>query len=162
MIIRQRRLEKGWSQQQLAELTGLSVRTVQRIERGQPAGLETARALASVLELDLSDIQSTTEGAAPMTQTQSTHHDDIIAQVRDIKGFYSHALTYAGVMLLLLLINALTSPSYWWVVWPALGWGIGLINHGLNVFEVFNLFGPKWEQRQIEKRLARRTAQREE
>lgn len=36
MIIRKLRLQRGWSQEQLAELTGLSTRTIQRIERGQP------------------------------------------------------------------------------------------------------------------------------
>ncbi|CAM4169684.1 XRE family transcriptional regulator [Vibrio agarivorans] len=35
MIIRKLRLKRGWTQEQLAELSGLSIRTVQRIERGQ-------------------------------------------------------------------------------------------------------------------------------
>lgn len=32
MIVRKLRLQRGWSQEQLATLTGLSVRTIQRIE----------------------------------------------------------------------------------------------------------------------------------
>ena len=39
MIVRKLRIQRGWSQEQLAELTGLSVRTIQRVERGQSAGL---------------------------------------------------------------------------------------------------------------------------
>jgi transcriptional regulator with XRE-family HTH domain len=35
LLIQKLRLQRGWSQEQLAELTGLSVRTIQRIERGQ-------------------------------------------------------------------------------------------------------------------------------
>ncbi|ENM5859818.1 2TM domain-containing protein, partial [Vibrio mimicus] len=46
--------------------------------------------------------------------------------------------------------------TWCWAWWPALGWGIGVINHGLNAFEVFDLFGAKWEKRQIEKRLGRK------
>jgi len=48
MIVRKLRLQRGWSQEQLAELSGLSVRTIQRLERGKQAGLEKYRSLASV------------------------------------------------------------------------------------------------------------------
>jgi hypothetical protein len=65
-------------------------------------------------------------------------------------------MTYVMVISLLFTINLLTSSDYIWAWWPALGWGIGILNHGLNAFEVFNLFGPKWEKRQIEKRLGRK------
>ena len=54
MIVRKLRLQRGWSQEQLAELSGLSVRTIQRAERGAKPGLETAKSLASVFELELS------------------------------------------------------------------------------------------------------------
>ena len=33
MAIKELRLEKGWSQEQLAELSNLSTRTIQRIEK---------------------------------------------------------------------------------------------------------------------------------
>lgn len=44
MIVRKLRLQRGWSQDQLATLTGLSVRTIQRIEQGQQPGLESLKA----------------------------------------------------------------------------------------------------------------------
>jgi transcriptional regulator with XRE-family HTH domain len=37
---------RGWSQETLAEISGLTVRTVQRVEASQPVGLDTRRALA--------------------------------------------------------------------------------------------------------------------
>jgi len=37
---------RGWSQEQLAEISGLSTRTVQRVEEGAPSSLDTRRALA--------------------------------------------------------------------------------------------------------------------
>jgi hypothetical protein len=49
-------------------------------------------------------------------------------------GFYSHLGVYAGVNLLLIIINLLSSPEYLWFRWPLLGWGIGLLFHGLRVF----------------------------
>ena len=47
-LVQKLRLQRGWSQEQLAELCALSVRTIQRIERGQTASLKTLNALASV------------------------------------------------------------------------------------------------------------------
>jgi DNA-binding XRE family transcriptional regulator len=35
MIVQKLRIQRGWSQEQLAELTGLRARTIQRIERGR-------------------------------------------------------------------------------------------------------------------------------
>lgn len=57
MTIRELRLLRGWSQEQLAERSGLSVRTVQRVERGRPPGLATAQALARALDVALDDVR---------------------------------------------------------------------------------------------------------
>lgn len=54
--IRQLRLEKGWSQEQLASIAGLSTRTVQRLENGEQASLETLSAIAAALELRIGDL----------------------------------------------------------------------------------------------------------
>lgn len=49
VLVRTLRDNKGWSQEQLAEIARLSTRTVQRVEEGLPASLDTRRALASGL-----------------------------------------------------------------------------------------------------------------
>ena len=54
MNVRERRLEKGWSQEELARHSGLSTRTIQRIEGGQKAGLESLKCLAAVFETSIS------------------------------------------------------------------------------------------------------------
>ncbi len=61
MIIRKLRLRSGWSQDQLAELSGLSIRTIQRIERGQKPSLESLKSLAAVFEMNVSDLQQESE-----------------------------------------------------------------------------------------------------
>lgn len=43
---------RHWSQEQLAEISGLNVRTIQRVEQGLSASLDTRRALASAFELE--------------------------------------------------------------------------------------------------------------
>ncbi len=154
MVIRKLRLKRGWSQEQLADLSGLSIRTIQRIERGQKPGLESLKCLAAVFETSVSELQQEQEMTNEVRITDE--EQTAIDQVRAIKGFYSHLMTYVLVIGLLFAINLLTDSSYIWAWWPAMGWGIGIINHGLNAFEVFNLFGAKWERRQIEKRLGRK------
>jgi len=43
MIVRKLRLQRSWSQEYLADLSGLSTRTIQRIERGQKASPESLK-----------------------------------------------------------------------------------------------------------------------
>ena len=151
MIVRKLRLQRGWSQDQLAQLSGLSIRTIQRIERGKKAGLESLKSLAAVLEVQVADLVQETEMGSD--NAISEEQKKAIEYVRDIKGFYSHLASYVVVIGLLLIANVMFFPDYIWVKWAAFGWGIGIASHGLSVFEVFDFFGPDWERKQIEKRL---------
>ncbi|WP_321528821.1 helix-turn-helix transcriptional regulator [Sedimenticola selenatireducens] len=56
VYIRMFREMRQWSQEQLAEISGLNVRTIQRVERGLSASLDTRRALASAFEFEDIDI----------------------------------------------------------------------------------------------------------
>lgn len=51
------RAMKCWSQEQLAAACGLSVRTIQRIEKGGSASIETTKALASVFSVSPDELQ---------------------------------------------------------------------------------------------------------
>lgn len=57
MILKKLRENRKWSQEQLAKMAGLSVRTIQRIEGGHSASAETLKALASVLEVNISTLE---------------------------------------------------------------------------------------------------------
>lgn len=159
MIVRKLRLDKGLSQETLADMAGISTRTLQRIERGAKASPETLKCIASVLETDFISLRKEQDMPTETNPTLPEIDDaerESMEYVRDIKSFYVHALQYGVVMIGLLILNLLTNPDYIWAIWPALGWGIGLLIHGLNVFETINLFGDDWEKRQIKKRLARK------
>ncbi|GHE78198.1 2TM domain-containing protein [Thalassotalea profundi] len=154
MIIRKIRLQRGWSQEQLAELSGLSVRTIQRIERGQSAGLESLKSLAAVFEVQVTDLQQELDMST--TSKLTLEEQQAIEYIRDLKGFYSHLTSFAIVITCLLIFNLYFTPSYLWVLWVILGWGVGIISHAISVFELFNFFGDDWEKKQIEKRLGRK------
>jgi len=154
MIVRKLRLQRSWSQDQLAQLSGLSIRTIQRIERGQKAGLESLKSLAAVFEVQVIDLKQ--EEVMATEREYLENEEKVIEYVRDIKGFYSHLITYILVICGLFVMNFIISPGYIWAKWAAFGWGIGIISHGLSVFEVFNFFSPDWEKKQIEKRLGKK------
>ena len=44
-------------------------------------------------------------------------------------GYADHRRWYLMVMVLLVTIWALTGMGYFWPIWPALGWGIGIASH---------------------------------
>ena len=47
------RRQRSWSQDELAIASGLNLRTIQRIEREGSASLQSRKALAAALELDV-------------------------------------------------------------------------------------------------------------
>ncbi len=75
-------------------------------------------------------------------------------QARKLKHFYSHLITYGVVIAFLHIINLLTT-SHYWAFWPAFGWGIGVAMHGISTFHFHRFFGPEWEERQVQKIMAR-------
>lgn len=163
MLIQKLRLQRGWSQQQLADLSGLSVRTIQRLEQGQSASVESLKSLAAVFEIDFSELQRTdmptsdTPHESPPNLNQlSTDEALALHHVRKLKGFYIHLTQYVIVISFLLGVNLWTRPQYLWVGWVAMGWGFGVLFHGLRIFERFSLFGVEWEKNQVEKRLGRK------
>ena len=54
--LRRLREQRAWSQEQLAEVAGLSVRTVQRVESGGAASPDTRMALAAALDVEPVDL----------------------------------------------------------------------------------------------------------
>ena len=69
-------------------------------------------------------------------------------QVEAITGFYIHFAVFVVVMVLLLIINWLASP-FWWVQWPFLGWGLGVLLHAWAVFGQVPNFITSWQLRKI-------------
>jgi 2TM domain len=70
-------------------------------------------------------------------------------QVEALTGFYIHLVVFVLVMVVLLAVNWLATPSVWWVQWPFLGWGIGIAAHGLAVFGNMPNFITNWQLRKI-------------
>lgn len=94
MNIRQLRLEKGWSQIQLAELSGLSLRTVQRIEKGSKPTIESLKAIASVFETEWSELVSPSEFNQIDESKLSNEELLDLEHIREVKRFLRDCAIY--------------------------------------------------------------------
>ena len=151
MIVRKLRLKHGWSQTQLAEMAGVTSRTIQRLEQGQKPSLETAKALASVFEVDLSVFQ-TEDSTMSDDQALKNDEQEEIAYGKKVKEFYEGLLVY-------FLVSAVFLVVFWGntFVYMILGIvGIGMIIGGLITFETFHILSPNFERKIVEKRLGRK------
>jgi 2TM domain-containing protein len=75
-------------------------------------------------------------------------------------AFYRHVMIYVVVNLLLTALNLIRNPNQLWFQWVILGWGIGLLAHGLNVYS-YRWFGSRREQ-MIQRELQRQERLREQ
>ena len=57
MILKEIRISKHLSQEQLADMSGLNVRTIQRIESGHNASVESKKCLASALDVTIDTLE---------------------------------------------------------------------------------------------------------
>lgn len=56
------------------------------------------------------------------------------ARATAIFGFYKHLAAYVIVNLMLFFINLVTTPDYFWCVWPLIGWGVAVAVHAVRVY----------------------------
>ena len=165
MIVRKLRLQRGWSQDQLAEFSGLSMRTIQRLERGQSPSLESARSLAAVFEVDhMTFMQedelmthsstSTTEETSARTVRLLQEEREAMRYARRVKAFYEGAIVYVIMAAIFLGFSDKAEEPI--VIWVFFGVGVGLIAQGLLAFEVIRFDFPSWEKKLVEKRLGRK------
>ncbi len=158
MLVQKLRLQHGWSQEDLADLGALSVRTIQRVERGHTASAETIKALAAVFEVDFLFLKEPDMNQPSTPSTPSISPDEALAfkHVRRIKKFYHHVLQFVVVVGVLAVMNYVTNPHYPWVLWVALSWGSFLVVHGLQTFDKMPFMTAAWERRRVEKYLGRK------
>ncbi|OQJ61697.1 helix-turn-helix domain-containing protein [Clavibacter tessellarius] len=105
------RRERGWTQDRLAEASGITVRTVQRLEAGNDASLETLSLVAKALEVPVRDLFGAV-GAGEFSRTVSALDDRAERQQerRDqaVDGFRS-LYTGVGVIWTLLVVAGIAT-----------------------------------------------------
>jgi XRE family transcriptional regulator, regulator of sulfur utilization len=151
MIVRKLRLKRGWSQNQLAEMAGVTTRTIQRIEQGHRPSMETCKALASVFEVDLSLLQPEDETMQNETELKADEQQALLYAKR-MKEFYEFLFTYVVLAAVFLVVFKGFTLVY--IIFAGLG--VGLIVQGLIAFEVVSFMSPEWERKLAERKLGRK------
>lgn len=123
MLLKQLRAQKGWSQETLAEKSKVSVRTIQRIENGKRANLETLKDIAYALDVEVYTLTRENKLSVTLNKEQ--------------KSFIYNLIYFAVVMLPLMVISVTSTESENWAWWIFLGGSLYFLFEGLEVFGVF-------------------------
>ncbi|WP_417362795.1 2TM domain-containing protein [Galbibacter sp.] len=71
------------------------------------------------------------------------------AKAKKIRDFYANLTAYILVIPFLAWINYTTSAGFPWIVFPVVGWGIGVIIHGMEAYNYHPILGKDWEERKL-------------
>lgn len=145
------RLERRWSQEELAQLSDLNVRTIQRVEKGQSVGAETLKALAAVFEISTDELAKLIESEKCMPQTEDaeiTHSqkNKAIEKVKSIKYFYALSTFLVALFLLFMLPNYNEGENLGPLIVVFLSFSTIIAGYA---FIVFKPFGEDWEQKKV-------------
>lgn len=69
-------------------------------------------------------------------------------RVEAVKGFYGNLIAYCIVIPCLAFLN-LKTTSFPWIIFPVLGWGFGLLTHGMEAFGYNPIWGKRWEEKKL-------------
>ena len=72
-----------------------------------------------------------------------------VERVQKMKEFYQNIITYLIMVPVFIFINLRFVPQFHWFWFPMIGWGIGVIFHGLEVYNYSFFLGKNWEEKKI-------------
>lgn len=118
------RKKRGWTQERLAEASGVAVRTVQRLESGSDASLDSLARIAGALEVEVAELfaqvdddqfQAAVQGLDDRKREQQLRRDSVTFGFR--RAVYAVGVLVLFATFALLLTGVL--PGYGWLIIPA-------------------------------------------
>lgn len=127
--IKRWREERHWSQEHLADLAGIGLRTLQRIENGETASQETLKALAAAYTVDVAalSVDQTAEAARLVEQ----QNEKTRAGLR--LSFFIHLAAFSIGAIVFIGISIGIGGERFAMLWPLIWWTVGLVAHGATV-----------------------------
>lgn len=130
--IKRWREERHWSQEHLADLAGVGLRTVQRIENGEAASQDSLKALAAAYGVDVLALAVDQEQqAAQIVRSKNQRGRDALRL-----SFLIHLAGYAIGMVVFVAISLTSGGEGFVMLAPMLWWTVGLVAHAATVFIV--------------------------
>ena len=123
------RQERQWSQEHLAHLAGIGLRTLQRVENGGPASSETLRALAAAYDVDVMAL--VVDEDAQALRTIRRRNADLRKAIQ--LSFWIHLAAYGIGMVTFLGIGLASGGDIFVMRAPMVWWTVGLASHAGTV-----------------------------
>lgn len=107
------RRDRGWTQEKLAEESNLSVRTIQRLESGEDASLETLRLVAEALDVKMDELFSEIVSSSREDEIKkfATEQEQQIKRRRAAGDLFSLAKTGFFILMIFLAIGISLVPE---------------------------------------------------
>ncbi|EPL6453742.1 MULTISPECIES: helix-turn-helix domain-containing protein [Providencia] len=143
--VKQLRLARAWSQEQLAQLSSLSTRTIQRIENNEVPSLETLSALASVFNVSVSELTS-----EPLLESYEldSRIDEAKKRVNDEAKLLKNIIIAIIVCAVLYTVNSFYTPQHDWPIWVMSIWGGLLAIKAIRLF-LLDKFFRQWQHKRL-------------
>lgn len=125
--IRRWREERRWSQEHLAQLAGVGLRTLQRIENGENASPDSVSALAAAFNVDAMALSIDAEAEA--AQAAERKAEEAAATLR--LTFYVHLAAFLFCLVIFAAVGF--AAGDFGILYVSLWWTIGLAAHGLTI-----------------------------
>ncbi len=127
--IKRWREERHWSQEHLAALAGLGLRTIQRLENGEQGSQDTLKALAVAFNVEVSALFVDPEKeAAEIIDKQATKTTKALRL-----SFWIHLASYVLGMVVFVGISVGLGGEEFVMKWPAIFWTFGIAAHAATV-----------------------------
>lgn len=135
----------------------------QVVKKSSGVGLQNIRQRYGILtdkKVQINKTASTFSVQLPMLtkpvsllETQKSYVEDKLYEkaqehVKALKGFYGNLLAYCIFIPCLAILNFKTS-GFPWIIFPLLGWGFGVMVHGMETFGYNPIWGKRWEERKM-------------
>ena len=82
-------------------------------------------------------------------EIQNSSYVRAVERVEKLKEFYQNIISYCIIIPFLVVLNLMFSPQFHWFWFPMFGWGIGVLFHGLDVYNYNPILGSNWESKKI-------------
>ncbi len=117
--------ERIYSNEEVSEIIGIALRNAQAGD-GSTVNHDEMLSIAGEFGLGGADIQRALDDLASKQEEREQTDQAVLA-------FKLHVAAFAVINVGLLLINLLTTPSYFWFLFPVVCWGSVVVLHGIAV-----------------------------
>lgn len=81
--------------------------------------------------------------------TEKMKYEKAKKQAKSIRSFYINLMCYCIVIPIVIFINLTFVPEIQWFWFTMIGWGCGLLAHGMETFKWNPLFSKDWQERKL-------------